>query len=311
MSSTRVLMRRLLPAAVSVAILAALFSRLDLAEAWARAREADLRLWLPMLVVYGLGCVLLDGLALQTVLPVDRSPTLWQAGRLRAATYPLAILHYALGSLGLLALLRRRVGVRTLEAAGIVALLAVADLAVLLVGAALGAAFLATRPPPVDRAVFVGFLGVMGTGFVVVRSGGFGPLRRLAQADLFRSLRETSYTRLVRLASVRVAFVGLFLLLGGVTLAAFGIHVPPGDLVVCFAATALVSALPIALSGLGTSQAAMIFLFRHWAGPEQVLAASLTLSAGIVAVRGAVGLFFAREYALDAYAEARQREEEV
>ena len=52
-----------------------------------------------------------------------------------------------------------------------------------------------------------------------------------------------------------------FVALGAAALAAFDVSVPAGDLVVGVAVVALVAALPIALSGLGTGQAAFVVLF--------------------------------------------------
>ena len=67
-----------------------------------------------------------------------------------------------------------------------------------------------------------------------------------------------------------------------------------------------VSALPIAVAGLGTGQAAFLVAFRGVAPPETLLALSLALSTGMIAVRGTMGLVFAREFAREAAADARE-----
>ncbi len=309
MSRTRLVLSRLLPAVVSLLVLGVVFSRLDLATVWHHMKGADLSLWLPFLVLYGVGCVACDGIAVRVAIPAERRPSLWQAARLRAATYPLGLLHYAFGSLGTIALLRRRVGLGVMEATGLVGLMAMIDLGLVLVFAGVGAAFFATRPPPVDRAVFVGFLGLAITGFLVLRFAPAGPLRTLAERDVFRTLREIPLSSLAGLHFARLGILCLFLTLGGVTFAAFGAHVPTADLVVNLGATALVAALPIALSGLGTTQAAMVYLFSHWADPEVVLAVSLTLSAGIIVSRVGLGLLFAGEYTRAAYEDVHRQEE--
>jgi hypothetical protein len=51
---------------------------------------------------------------------------------------------------------------------------------------------------------------------------------------------------------------------------------------------------------------AFVYLFRHWAGPEQLLACSLTLSAGIIVLRAGIGLLFARELTREALVAARE-----
>jgi hypothetical protein len=101
-----------------------------------------------------------------------------------------------------------------------------------------------------------------------------------------------------------VLFVVTFLALGGAALAAFGIHPPLGTLVVGFTQVALVAALPIAVAGLGTSQAAFLFVFRAWAPAEELLAASLALSAGIIAVRVVLGVACVGEFSRRPVADA-------
>ena len=68
---------------------------------------------------------------------------------------------------------------------------------------------------------------------------------------------------------------------------------------------ALVAALPIAVAGLGTSQAAFVYLFADIAPAERLLAMSLVLSFGIISLRAAMGLCFARELTREALQDAR------
>jgi hypothetical protein len=117
---------------------------------------------------------------------------------------------------------------------------------------------------------------------------------------VFDALRDASPRLLAELACLRLLFVLAFVALGAAALAAFDVSVPAGDLVVGVAVVALVAALPIALSGLGTGQAAFVVLFRPWADPERLLACSLALSAGLIAMRVALGLVFAREFTREA-----------
>ena len=66
--------------------------------------------------------------------------------------------------------------------------------------------------------------------------------------------------------------------------------------------------LPIAVAGLGTGQAAFVWVFRDYGDPETLLACSLALSAGLILLRVGMGLAFAREYAREAIQAARQEE---
>ena len=66
----------------------------------------------------------------------------------------------------------------------------------------------------------------------------------------------------------------------------------------------MISAIPMAAAGLGTGQIAFIAIFEKYAEPEILLAASLTMSFGLILSRAALGLIFAREFTSEAF-EAR------
>jgi hypothetical protein len=69
---------------------------------------------------------------------------------------------------------------------------------------------------------------------------------------------------------------------------------------------AVVGALPIAVSGLGTGQVAAVYLFRDLAPAETILAMSLVLTFSLTSLRLLMGLAFAREFARQALAGARE-----
>ena len=71
----------------------------------------------------------------------------------------------------------------------------------------------------------------------------------------------------------------------------------------------MISALPIAVAGLGTGQAAFVYLFREWGPPDVLLACSLTVSIGMILLRAAIGVGFAPEFTREAFDAARESEE--
>jgi hypothetical protein len=54
----------------------------------------------------------------------------------------------------------------------------------------------------------------------------------------------------------------------------------------------LIISIPISAFGLGTSQAAMLFLFKDYGSPAQIMAFSLTYSASIIVLRGIIGAYY-------------------
>jgi hypothetical protein len=115
---------------------------------------------------------------------------------------------------------------------------------------------------------------------------------------------------LIELGVLRLVFAMTFVSLIAVALHSFGITVPPSQLIVSTLAVALVSALPIAVAGIGTGNAAFVYLFRQYADPQTLLACSLAVSAGMIGFRAGIGLLFAREYASEAIDAVRRGEAE-
>ena len=132
-----------------------------------------------------------------------------------------------------------------------------------------------------------------------------GSALALVATSAIAVLAGAAVTRVIPPHWLRRIAGAVFIALGGAALAAFDVRPPVHDVIVGFSAIALVSALPIAVAGLGTGQLAFVYLFRHSAGPETLLAASLALSAGLIVLRIAIGASFAREFARVALAEAR------
>jgi hypothetical protein len=193
------------------------------------------------------------------------------------------------------------------EATGVVMLISAFDLLALLGVTALGSGFLTSHAVGLRVGLVVALLAAAPLGLVALRTErSLGPLDRLRELRLMRSVREMPSARLAELLVLRTLFVVVFIALGSAALAAFGVWPPLGDLVVGFSLIALISALPIAVAGLGTGQLAFVYLFRRSADAHTLVAASLALSAGIILLRVALAGIFAREYAREALAGAHE-----
>jgi len=304
---TRRWLRALLPVAVSAALLAFLARQIDFGAALASITPRALLLLAPALLAYTALSLALDAWSLVRVAAAAGGRLgAGTAARIKAASYSFGLLHYALGAAALVTLLRRKGLLPTAEATGVVVLISSFDLLVVLALTALGSVFLATDELALRAGLVAGLLVAAPAGLVALRSTwSLGPLDRLRSLRLMRSAREMPAARLAELLVARVAFVAVFVGLGGAALAAFGVRPPPGELVVGFAAIALVSTLPIAVAGLGTGQLAFVHVFRGHGDAETLLAASVALSAGIILLRVALAAGFAREFAREALADAR------
>jgi len=304
--NARSLARRALPVAVSAGTLVALSIWIHPREILAATTPAALRLLTPALLLYATVTLAIEARCLVRLCPPLATPlSLWTAARIKAASYLVQVLHYALGVGALAYLLQRRTRISNVHAAGIALMISFLDLAVLL---SLGASVI-LLVPGVAPDVRVGVLGALAAstvaGITLLRSGrSLGPLDRLRDSTAFAAARETPAPALIEIGLLRVLLVSAFIALIAVALRAFDIVVPLGPLVLSVVLLALVAALPIAVAGLGTGQAAFLYLFRGRASPETLLACSLTLSAGLLLVRVLLGLAFAREYGREALTQA-------
>lgn len=302
MSRARVWAKRILPVAVSFAFLAFLASRVDLASVAAALTGRGLVELAAALVVYAAATLALEAASLARLVP-DRALAVGTAARIKAASYLLAVVHYTIGMGALTVLIRRRSGLEIGKAAGMVLLLAALDLGVLIAFCGVGASLDAGSAPALRASVVGATAAAMIGGFVVVRTPvSLGPLDRIRSLGVLQALATTPLPRLVELVGWRVLFVSSFLAIVAAALAAFDLHVPLPTLFVGVTVCALVSVLPIAFSGLGTGQAAFVYVFRDFGDEGTLLACSLALSLGMIAVRAAVGAIFAREYAREALA---------
>jgi uncharacterized membrane protein YbhN (UPF0104 family) len=299
--------RQVVPALVSIAALGFLFATVDLKEAWSQVTWKVAAVLLPSLLLYGAVTLVLESWSiLRLVLPAPPEFGAWTAARIKCASYLLGIVHYALGAAALTVLLRKRAALSLSRAASIVLLISAADLVVVL-GMAASGATLYEFDDTTDLALMlaVGGVGFFG-GLALLRApGSLGPLERIRSLSVFEALRTVPLARLAELLGLRAIFSICFIAISGVAFAAFDLHPEVSQLVVGMMIVAVVAALPIAVAGLGTSQAAMVYLFRDLGADGTVLAMSLVLSAGMIAMRALMGLFVAREYTREALEQTR------
>jgi hypothetical protein len=305
--------KRLVPAVVSVGALSwlFLFGGIAFDDVFATMTWKIAFVLAPALAVYGALSLLLEAQSILLLLEhTPREFNAWTAARIKSASYLLTIVNYTLGAGALTVLLQRRAGLRLGQSASVVLLISSVDLVVVMVFCAIGATTMAIVSPA-QRELIVGMtiiasLGLLG-GIILLRiPGSLGPLERIRSLTVFDALRTTPVNRLVRLVVIRLIFSIVFLLVGGAAFLAFDIVPPVGQLVAGMMVVALVSVLPIAIAGLGTSQWAVLSVFGNLADDSTLVAMSLTFSAGMILLRSGMGIVFAREFAREALEQTRR-----
>jgi hypothetical protein len=305
--SWRTGLQRGLPLAVSLAVLAWLLQGVDLGSVAAAVNGRVVTVMVPALIAFGAVTLWIEAVSIRRL--VARPPPnfdLWTAARIKCASYLPGLIHYTLGLGGLAVLLRRRTGLSLGESVGLVLLISSTDLLVVLTAASASAALVGAETPGLRTGLVAVVIAALLIGLAVLRApGSLGALDRVRTLAIFEGLRRVPMPRLAELLTLRVFFAACFVAGCASAFAAFEIPAPPARLVSGIMFIALVAALPIAVSGLGTSQAAFVYLFSDIAPAERLLAMSLVLSFGIIALRAAMGLCFARELTREALHDAR------
>ena len=313
MKGLRATLQWLVPAAVSVAVLALLLGRddIDLPGVLGSIRPSVARTLVPAFLLYGGISLCIEAVSLVRMAGAREQFSFATAARVKAASYLAYTAQYTLGVGALTVLLRRRAGLSLGDAVGVVLLIAFYDLGVALILVSVGALMLGADTPGVRAGVVAvaGFAIVAGFAFLRAPFD-LGPLERIRSLSIFGAVRTARVRALFELGLLRVAFSFTFVGLVGAGLYAFGVDVPPAELIVNTLLVALVSALPIAVAGIGTGNAAFVYAFRAHADSETLLACSLAVAAGMIALRVGMGLLFAREFAREAIEAVRRGEAE-
>lgn len=270
-------------------------------------------IFIPALLVFSVATLAIEAMCLVAVVSWSRPfHDHVIAARIKAASYLLGIVNYALGAGATTVLLRRRTGMTLAESAGAVFVIGLFDLGSLIALVLVGVGMMGASTPGLRIGVVVGVGAAVVAGFAVLRAPiRMGILDRIRDLDVFRDARTLPIGLLARLGALRFAFVSVFVALCWATLWAFSVDVPPLELIVNVSLLLLISALPIAVAGLGTGQVILIELFKDYAPVETLLAVSLTLSFGLLVTRAAIGLVVAREYTAEALAATKADGEEA
>ncbi len=300
--------RWIVPFVVSGVFFAYVLSGVDTAAVVDRMTARVALYFLPPLAIFLVVSLFIEAVCLVVVVSHSRPfSSLWIAARIKAASYLLGLLNYALGAGAVTLLLRRRASMSLADAAGAVFLIGLFDLGSLLLMVLVGAGLLGSEALGVQAGVVMLATGAIVAGFAVLRAPiSLGPFDGLRRLTVFRAARTLPISLLLQLGALRLAFISSFILLSWSVFAAFEISLPPVNLIVNISILLLVSALPIAVAGLGTGQLVFVSLFDRWASAETLLAASLTLSFGLIVTRSIIGLLFAREFTSEALAASRE-----
>jgi hypothetical protein len=291
-----------IPSVISIVAVVYLSRIIDFDSVRAHLTPRAAGILVAALVLYCAWCLLIEAITLRRLLHTSSSDfTLLTAARVKAASYLLGIVHYALGAATLSLLLKRRAGVGLAQSAGVVMLIIMFDLGMVLSLVVVGATLISETQVELRFGLIFALIAFIAGGLALLRAPfSLGPLDRIRDLELFHTARTVATRDLFELAVLRLLFVMGFELIGWAALYGFEIEVPFGALLVNFSGVAMVGMLP-AVAGIGPSQIAMVEFFKAYGTAENLLACSVSLGAGMIAMRALIGIVFAREFSREAY----------
>jgi len=274
--------RRLAPIALTSAIFAIILRRVPFAALEAALREADVRVFLWLMVPNTVFYFIWDTLVLTVAIR-------WFHGEVRyrdllpvrAASYVVGFFNTNLGRGAMAAYLTRTLRAPFLELGSTVLFLVLTEYTQLVIWALLGLLGLRTE---VSRSLLSVAAGVM-LFWLLVRW-----LLAPREWSLARTFRLTTPIRCTQIVLLRAPMFLVSLLVHYHAAHAFGIYIPFLQMLTFVPVIFMVAALPITVAHLGTTQAAWIFFFGAYAAAPRLLAFSLAAHLVFTATRALLGV---------------------
>jgi hypothetical protein len=291
------ILKRILPWLVGAAIIAYLVWQIEYQSLLDAMSRADIPLYGAALAAFVVLNFFADTQNLYAILKHSKNEVPFRDTMIiRGASYLLMIIDYTLGMGSIAYYLHKFKSIPLLRGMGLMFLLNYTT-QVSLSLMAIGGTFLAVdAPSPWLARIAVICAALLAFCIIFVAVLKFIPdfkfIKKVKQNDLFKIYIETSYPVYLINISYRCVFYFTFILFFYVAVRAFNIEIPFTALIAYVPVILLIISIPVSAFGLGTSQAAMLVLFKDYGSPAQILAFSLAYSASIILIRGIIGAYY-------------------
>jgi hypothetical protein len=288
--------KRLFPWLVGAGILAYLIWRIEVNPLMDALRHADVALYAPVLVAFILVNFLADTQNMHALLKEPVSITFSDSMIIRGASYLLMIVDYTLGMGSIVYYLKKYKNLPIFEGTGLMLFLSYTTHISLLIMAITGSILAVDshsawlRQIALLCSLTLAIAVLLIILYKVLPDKGF--LIKIKQSVFVKIFIDSPARMYVVNTIYRCGFYFTFILFFYVAVKAFNMDIPFMALLAYVPVILLVISIPISAFGLGTSQAAMLFLFKDYGTPAQIMAFSLTYSASIIVLRGMLGAFY-------------------
>lgn len=273
-----------------------IFARVPLVDAWAAAREAEIRNLVPLILGATAFWFLIESAAYAKLFSRFNASLSWREARsLRGLSYLLTPIHLSLGKLGIVLRYSTLKKISPLEVTSTVALYQTFDAIVLAGLAAIGCSLVPeTAITHSARGAALLIMLTLTSYLALIRfarpASSLG--LRVQKWTLHRSHRIFSSRDALLIVGVKLAYHLAFVAVFYFGTRAFGVDLP---FPIALAATPIIQAIgaiPISPAGLGTQQAAMLIFFSEYGSEAATIAFGFSLAAALITARCLLGLLY-------------------
>jgi len=290
--------KRLLPFAVSCAILIYLFWYIDIRQCLHALLNADMTLYVPSVIVLIIATFILDTQNLAETLKHFQYPLTWKnAFTLRGVTYLIMTIDYSVGMGVLIYYLKNHLGIPVMRSTGLMAFFNGITQKALVYMAIIGLIILSPTSALLRNLLifFIGF-ALLDILFIVVlkKLPSRGLALKIKNMNLLKVFHEAPWRTYGVLIFWRILYYAFFVAFFYFAVRAFNMQIPLVALIAYVPIILLVISLPIAPGGFGTAQATMLILFKDYGTNMDIMAFGLTYTTSILVLRYLIGLFYAK-----------------
>ena len=301
-------LRRIWPLATTAVIFGAIFSRIPFSRLAEALSRADLVPFVALTAAFSLTFFAIDTLVLTLAIRWFHGPLPYRdLLPVRASTYLVSLVNTQLGQGALALYLHRRFGTPLGAITGTVLVLILLEITQLIVFATVGMLRFTATAPAALWVVPAGLALLWAALVLFVRRSSRGAV---AESSVARTFRVATPTQLLALLGLKSITFLLALVVHGLALSLFDIHIPWSRLLASLPIIFMVAALPITVAHLGTSQAAWIFFFHDYAPEASLLAYSLSAHLTFMLANGILGLLFLPKAYVDLVLQPRGDEDD-
>ena len=290
------IIKRLLPWFIAALIIGFLFWRIDYVMFINSLERAEISIYIPLIILFIFIWFFVETFNVQKLYQYFGHHVSYKTMlSIRGATFLLMIINYGLGAGAIAMYLKKLIGVSLLRSTGILFYYMVVESAGIALMAAAGY-LLAGDLSGIQEWVFYlasGLFIFYNVEIIILKYiPAIGFLKKFVNSSILLPIMESTFSVYVKICFQRMGYFMTFVIFFYFTVRAFHMDIPFMTLTALVPIIFFVGNLPITPFGLGTIQAAMLYFFKDYSTPANILAMSLVYTVSLMILRAMIGLYY-------------------